>query len=271
MLYQEIPPPPPLACFVRHFWYIEYQPGSCHITNIPFRLMADGFPSLIFQYKNRFKASGGLEAAFPASLLFGHTSSFRDLVIDGEFGVFGVALFPTVPSLLFQIPGREYANRIIDGDDLWQAQDDFLAEKINLAATHQERIDYLTAWLVARLHGHATSDTQVENALQLMVRTGGSGPIGPMAYALGLSGRQLERRFGQGVGMSPKTFSRVIRFQTCLQSFAVHRPKNLTELAFIRGYADQAHFIREFRAFSGLNPRHYFRQQAETAENLIQI
>ncbi|MBC8082760.1 MAG: AraC family transcriptional regulator [Hymenobacter sp.] len=73
-----------------------------------------------------------------------------------------------------------------------------------------------------------------------------------MVHKLGISGRYLERLFGQAVGVSPKYFCRIIRFQ---QTFRwLERTDSLTAVAATCGYYDQAHFIRDFRHFTGTTP-----------------
>ncbi len=269
MIYREIPPPLILADFVRHFWYIEYDTDTA--AQMPFRLMADGFPSLIFQYKNKFKKHDDLSVAFPDCLLFGHTSRYLDLIIEGAFGVFGVAFFPFVPSLLFGITGTTYCNHVISSIDLLKPSDRCLEEQIALAETHTERINILSEYLIGKLNVCAVRDPLIQSVVRLMVHTGGHLPVERLMNDIAVSRRQLERRFGSTIGMSPKLFSRIIRFQNCLKDPRLLKARTLTEFAYINGYADQSHFNREFQAFSGINPGYYYRHLTQSAENLIQL
>ncbi|MEJ7685136.1 MAG: helix-turn-helix domain-containing protein [Segetibacter sp.] len=240
--------------------------------NIPFRLMADGFPSLLFQYKNQFKDSTTLTYSFPGCLLLGHTYNLRNLVIDGPFGVFGVALFPYTPSLLYQLPGSIFANNIISAEDLFKHEDSYLEERVALAKSNEDRIQILTVYLVEKLcKCNSRTDVLIQDMVQHIIQTKGVLPIETLILHASISRRQFERRFIHHVGMSPKLFSRIIRFQNTLRYPPNANIRNLTSLAFAHGYADQAHFIREFKEFSGINPKYYFTHHKEAAENLIQL
>ncbi len=270
MEYKEILPPPVLSDYVRHFWYIEYINEASE--NIPFRIMADGFPSLLFQYKNQFKDSETLTYSFPGCLLMGHTHNVRDLVIDGAFGVFGVALFPFTPSLLYQLPGSIFANNIISAKDLFRHEDSYLEERVALATSNEDRIQILTVYLIEKLcKCNPLTDVLIQDIVKYIIQTKGVLSIETLMMSVDISRRQFERRFIHHVGMSPKVFSRIIRFQNTLRYSPTAKIRNLTSLAFAYRYADQAHFIREFKEFSGINPKYYFAHQEEAAENLIQL
>jgi AraC-like DNA-binding protein len=75
--------------------------------------------------------------------------------------------------------------------------------------------------------------------------------------AVGYSPKGFIRRFKADVGVSPKRFCRLLRFQRALAAAHVGRAFNWGELALGCGYFDQAHFIHEFRAFSGVTPTAY--------------
>jgi AraC-like DNA-binding protein len=70
--------------------------------------------------------------------------------------------------------------------------------------------------------------------------------------------RKLERDFDYHVGVSPKFLQRVLRFRKAMLSFHRSRNRNLTALAYDCGYFDQAHFINDFKEFTGLSPKKFF-------------
>jgi AraC-like DNA-binding protein len=94
----------------------------------------------------------------------------------------------------------------------------------------------------------------VEAAGLRLYATDGAARIGALAAMLGLFVRQLERRFKEGTGLPPKAFARLVRFSRVSERLEHHPDESLTELAFEFGYADQAHFNREFRTFAGVSP-----------------
>jgi AraC-like DNA-binding protein len=82
-----------------------------------------------------------------------------------------------------------------------------------------------------------------------------------------LSERTLERRFKQSIGISAKLFSRICRFQESLNQLRKNKYDKLSDIAYENGYADQSHFIRSFKEFTGVSPFDYRKQLKEVAEN----
>lgn len=98
-------------------------------------------------------------------------------------------------------------------------------------------------------------DPHVMACIALMIRSQGSLPIAKIAAAVGLSERQLRRRFGTTTGLTPKEFARVRRARAALVDAALAAPPRWCEIAVERGFADQAHLIAEFRRTLGRTPR----------------
>jgi transcriptional regulator GlxA family with amidase domain len=70
--------------------------------------------------------------------------------------------------------------------------------------------------------------------------------------------RQLERKFSSAIGLSPKQLSKVIRLQTTLKALYQEKSSTLTSVAYENGYYDQAHFIKDFREFTGVSPKEFY-------------
>jgi len=83
------------------------------------------------------------------------------------------------------------------------------------------------------------------------------GTSGKSHFSTGLSARQLERKFARNLGISPKTFARVVRFKSVVAAAGRPDPPDWVRLAGDFGYADQPHLVREFKIFSGLTPVDY--------------
>jgi AraC-like DNA-binding protein len=88
---------------------------------------------------------------------------------------------------------------------------------------------------------------------------------------LNLSERGFQRRFNQHVGISPKLFSRVCKFQAALGQLKNNNYANLSDVAFDNGYADQSHFIRSFKEFAGFSPYQFQKRDRKIAENFSVI
>ncbi|UOQ68039.1 helix-turn-helix domain-containing protein [Hymenobacter volaticus] len=88
-----------------------------------------------------------------------------------------------------------------------------------------------------------------------------------MQESLHMSERSFQRKFKQHVGIPPKLFSRICRFQVSLNQLRNHQYHKLSDVAFENDYADQSHYIRSFQEFAGCSPYQYQRQVNELVEN----
>ena len=114
-------------------------------------------------------------------------------------------------------------------------------------------------------------DHATEYALSQIVQAKGNLTLRDLQRKLKLSERGFQRRFNQHVGISPKLFSRVCRFQAALRQLKNNNYANLSDVAFDNGYADQSHFIRSFKEFAGFSPNQFQKRDRKIAENFSVI
>jgi transcriptional regulator GlxA family with amidase domain len=110
--------------------------------------------------------------------------------------------------------------------------------------------------------------TAVSVAVEEMLRAGGLVEIGDVAAGVGLSPRQFERRFRAEVGLPPKLFCRIQRFQRIFQALE-SGPAKWADVAVDCGYYDQAHLIRDFRAFAGETPVELMAEDTDLARHFL--
>jgi methylphosphotriester-DNA--protein-cysteine methyltransferase len=94
----------------------------------------------------------------------------------------------------------------------------------------------------------------------------GAKPIRTVAHEVGISERGLERRFKRYVGLTPKTFSRITRFQRVLKALESTANPTTLDAALDLGYFDQSHLINDFRQFSGASPSVFFERSHRMTE-----
>jgi AraC-like DNA-binding protein len=111
--------------------------------------------------------------------------------------------------------------------------------------------------------GSRNDEALAERAVTLFRRARGGIGVRQAAAALGVGERRLQRAFDRSVGLSPKVLARVLRFRRAVRQLdgAASSPGSWAGLAALAGYADQSHFIREFRALAGLTPAAYLRER----------
>lgn len=127
-------------------------------------------------------------------------------------------------------------------------------QRLLVAGQQDEALQVLEEWLLALAARVDLEPTAAVLAATRLVETDGLGTVTDLADGVGLSVRQLERQFREQVGMSPKSLARLTRFEAAQRRIYDGRELSLTRLAHDLGYADQAHFSREFRAFAEQSP-----------------
>jgi AraC-like DNA-binding protein len=187
----------------------------------------------------------------PATLLVGHSIDAVALGPSGPMATLGVSFKPAGASAWLRWRLAEMAGRIVELDAAWPAFARAAVARAGEARTDQERFDAVEQALLDLLPDDAAPDPAVMATVERLRRTGGQASITAMGRAAGMSRRQLERRFADAVGLSPRLYGRIVRFQHVLQH--VGRIGG-ADLAARCGYADQAHLIREVRRFAGRTP-----------------
>lgn len=174
----------------------------------------------------------------------------------------GAALCPGAAGLLIGLPAGAFAGRHLPLEDVWGAAAvAALRAALGEARSAAQRLAIFEAALIARLPKVAGLDPLIAQAL---AGFDAGAPVGPVVAQSGYSHRTFTKRFAEAVGLKPKTYARLLRFGRALGPLAkgtnsAGMALSLADLAAWQGYADQAHFAREFRAFSGLTPGGYRR------------
>lgn len=260
MKYYTVKPTGKLADYVRYFWVLE----SSVSKEQPYihRTLASFCPEIIFHYRGPFEEltyDGQHEKSFLTGV-HAQTTRFRRFIVKEDFGIFGVLLQPYAVSALFGIPSFEITNELPDLFTLLGQQGKDIEEQMVLAKDNRQRLELINAFLEQRLV--AVTRPDIINAVQAIYDRKGRINFKEFAGEFCLSQRQFERKFKEFVGFSPKLFSRIVRFKSLLCHQDNTEQRTLTQVAYDFGYYDQAHFIQDFKAFSGYNPKAYFSGKA---------
>jgi AraC-like DNA-binding protein len=268
MHYRAYPVPASLKGYVRYFWSFDSRQtgdGELRIQNL-----ADRYPRLIFQDMEGFapirSATGEV---MPVTYLSGMDTCRTDAVMGLSWSHVGVSFYPHGLKRFFKIDAQELVNRLPDIQYVGEAG---LSGALLAAGSPIERIGILSEFLYRKLQQHKKEDSLI-NHLILHQAIDKAADIHQVQKAYHITERQLERRFKEQVGVSPKKFQRMARFEKALHLLQHTAYRQLTGLAYALGYADQAHFIKEFQSFSGLSPYAFVKTEkvgAESASFLVQ-
>jgi AraC-like DNA-binding protein len=201
---------------------------------------------------------GGSMAKSPMGLVVGPHSEHWALETSGARTIVGVHFRPGGAFPFFGVPAGELHNVRVSLDSLWGSNAALLVEEVLAGSSPAVKFDVLERLLLSTARTF-TRHPAVDFALrELSVPLLHGSTITDVAAAVGMSQRRSLERFGGEVGLAPKLYARVQRFQAVVATVQTLRDVNWTQIAAACGYFDQAHFIHDFRVFSGFTPTQYF-------------
>lgn len=251
-------PQAPLSQFVQCFWYCEG--GST--THTKERLMPTGEACIIFNLRDdpirvydwrnpdRFETFG-------LALLSGARSEPFAIDTLQQERVFGIQFRPGGSFPFFRMPSSEVANCDVPLGCVWTSAAATMRECLLEANSIPEMFAITEKLLAAQLVRPLTLHPAVDFAAQQFSIYPHTATVGNVLNKIGLSHRRFTQLFRDQTGLTPKSFSRVRRFQRVLRSIAALREPEWTQIALDSGYYDQAHFIHDFQSFSGFTPSGY--------------
>jgi AraC-like DNA-binding protein len=222
-------------------------------------LLPDGTTSLVF----------GVAREGPKILLHGVGTRSRALSKSFPKGLLGIAVHfrPGRSRPFLNVPMSSVRDQHFALADLWGRDARDLCERLGNTGSasklvDEKLIDELQAALIRRLKRSAGVSDRVcrlvNTALPLLSSPARPPHIERVAVDLGVSGRQLQRAFDELVGLSPKTYAQVIRFQRAIGIAGRSTHPNWAQVALDAGYYDQAHMIAAFHRFAAATPASMF-------------
>jgi len=260
MIYRIFNPVPLLSDVVEHYWYTQIELTESAIQHYATPLLQ----GLTFNFKKQRE-----QHAYDSDVLqldkqvylFGQPICPR-VVTTNEKGVdiLGVKFKPLGISKITGVHMENIANRIIAADDIWGRELELLCDEMQSAPSLELTLSVLEKFLINKYTNtalHYRVD-HVQNALSLITRSNGAIDIKTLQNQTNTSRKTLERAFAHHLGISPKCYSRIVRFNAVKDMMdQLDRIENLTPLALDFGFYDSSHFIAEFKCFSGLTPTVY--------------
>lgn len=269
MKYEQIQPPEYLQKYIRYFWTLESKDTVNGTKN--FRVIADGCPGLIHQQPDKGTFSQN-KKPLSETFLFGQATKHAEICLEGSFSTLGVFFYPHALNSVFGFNAAELTDSCLDLNAPAGKQELFLSEQLSGATSTAHKIDILSSYLFSQIRRNNFHQTpEMQHALSKIIHSKGSISLKQLQLELQLSERSFERKFKSYVGITPKLFSRICRFQTSLSQLKEKSYNKLSDIAFENDYTDQSHFIRSFKEFAGFSPNQYQKQSNEVAENLTEL
>ena len=254
MIYERAEPSKRLQLFVKEYWIIENE----NSVPEPIKIIPDGYPEIIFHYRDPYRINlmGDWEKQ-DKSLFAGQITKHFFLKNTGQTGMIGIKLWPTAP---FELTGNsmdEFTDNVVPMSQLFGDTFDPLARQLQAEISPGNRTNLVDETLLKFIASKAFVREEISaKAVQKILKRNGVMRVEELAESLDVSRRHLERQFKKVVGLTPKYYSRIIRFNRIFEIMK-EGSESWIHIALDSGYCDQSHFIKEFKAFAGEEPTSY--------------
>ena len=222
------------------------------------RIIATGLPEMSFYFSTPPTSSQrSLEGNV---LISGQQNDYYDLLVSETLHLFSVTFQPHGLSAFFELPLSELQNQTVLADHISKAYSAQIADEMGATDSFARRVEIIERHFLKLLAKQTTSvDRQrMAYAVEVIRKAKGAVSIDYLAANACLSRKQFERKFLHYIGISPKQFLKIIRFQNAIYLKQHREGISLTELAFEGGYYDQSHLINDIKDLTGQTPKKLF-------------
>lgn len=245
-----------LAPYIKHFWILE---TDC-ATHASERIIPYGNIQMLFYRGDPvvLSSSGEAERVKDCALLCGQSVGYSDIRLTGRLRIIAVVFQVYGASAFFRMPMFELGERKVVFADAGDRPLLDLQEQVLEASGDDAAIRLIEQFLLGRLHPLKDYNLQrMQAAIGRIDRMKGETSLADLCEAACLSPKQFRRVFTGHIGINPKDFLRIIRFQHALSVLQASPGILFSRLAYECGYSDQSHLINEFKTFSGYTPKEY--------------
>lgn len=262
MIYQEYEPCEALRPFIRCYWSLEQESADGEQESE--RIFPDGCIEWIFHFGDSYekREAGGEWESQGRSFVHGQLKRFIEIRPTGKTGICSVRFEPAGLYPFIQGSVNELTERTLLTTDLWPGAGARFMKAAEQCTSMTERLRLMERFLLENLRP-ARHDAGIERLIAKIRAANGCGTLEDWMIGAEDGRRTLERRFSESTGLSPKVFARIVRFNYALRLIRAKDFSSFTAVAYDGGFYDQAHFIRDFRYFAGLNPKTYFADDPE--------
>jgi AraC-like DNA-binding protein len=262
LLFLERIPAAPLAPFIRMLWYAR----ADHATHERQRILPTGCTQVILNLARDYVLDcpeGRPDVRRPPALVVGARSIYEIVDTSDMADLIGIVFSPAGFCPFASDAAHHFSNQTVALNDLgsiWTSDTQSLRDRLREIESPQARLQCLEHFLAARFTSRLEQrhrPPQIQFALRYFAHNPHIASVGETARQIGWSERRLSQVFREEVGLSPKVWCRIQRFQRAVRQLHSGADIRWAELALDCGYYDQSHFANEFRAFSGVDATTY--------------
>jgi AraC-like DNA-binding protein len=260
-------PDPPLADHVQLFWHVRGCANYLRDRRLP-----TGNAHLLFNLGAAptlfARESGGPSRSFPTCWLAGQSESFIETGSHGETVLLGAQFHGHGAYRLLRLAQHELSGQVIELEALLGDHVLGLRQRLLETPSPLARFVLLEQWLLRLLDRGAQVHPAVVEASRAIAGTHGQIALPALSRHTGFSREHLIRRFREQVGLTPKAYGNIVRFNRALELARAPAP-SWAEIAQACGYYDQSHLVRDFQRFAGRAPATLLRDARPDAASIV--
>lgn len=226
----------------------------------------NGFCSIVFNYADpyRFTNNKYQDLQVPLQFISGQNIFSYQLHLSGAIGIAGIVFKPAALATILDLAMFDFVEERIDLFKVFPK--DIVAAYINnirSAEGENEKAKMLEQFVLQQIHTNKPQTDYIDEAANLIVEKNGMLQVAELLKNSCMSRRTFERKFFQKVGLSPKYYARIRRISYLLNLIAGKKKVDWPQLFYECEFYDQAHFIKDFEAFTGRTPQQYLKENTE--------
>lgn len=267
----QLPPHHLLQGLVKHYLIIDQKVSVVQ----SYRMFSDGNPGIVFHLKDPFLKWNNENSAVikqPRNFVYGQLSHYNTIVTQGDLKMIVVVLEPYALFTHFHTAAYELNDETVPLIIFFGQEARDVEEQITTATSPVEAIAIIERFLIKRLTAQRNLSAGFNKAMRCIYQHHGLISIEDLLRIIPITERQLERKFSEHVGTSPKKFADIIKLQHFLKLLQKQPDKEkIADLIYISGYYDHAHLNRNFKKMTGFTPIYYKKTPQMLAINLMQV
>jgi AraC-like DNA-binding protein len=228
------------------------------VNNLPF--FADGFPGIVYSESNNDFLLRPRNKKLSDFYLFGQTIAPITLSIKGSYKLIALILYPFSVRMLLGVNPKILNDDCFDLRQVPDIDTGTVVKNIRKIEGISEKLDVISTFLNELVKLASTNpDNSIKLALNLIISAKGNITMREVHEQLYITERTFERRFNKEIGVTPKQFANIIQFSSSMNKLSEKDFNMLTDVGLDSGYADQSHFIRTFKKYTGSTPSNFLR------------
>lgn len=264
MLYKLHFPKPPLSFFVENIWYYN----GHYVGHSREKILPDGAIELIVDLdswpKKIFADETGTNSFRTVKKAWISGERTRYIVIGTDnVHMIGIRFKPGGAYPFFGFPISELSEWVTELDLIWGRLIYDIRDQLLEIDSPEGKIQRFEAFLLEQVQRSLEPNRAITYAIHQLQHSPQFLAIRDLASQIGITQKHLITQFEKIVGLRPKSFARVVKFHKVLKLLEETKEIEWTSIAYECGYYDQAHFIKEFHTFSGINPSTYLTQRGD--------